>query len=59
MDAESIAIGGMLFQLTEIEVPPIELDKKLWHAMVDYVIVYNNDRLVYSLKDRAEITVML
>jgi len=59
MVAESIAIGGMLSQLTKLEAPPIEFDEKLWHAVVDRVTVYNDDRLVYSLKDGTEITVML
>ena len=39
--------------------PPIEFDEKLWHAVVDHVTVYNDDRLVFSLKDGSEITVML
>ena len=39
--------------------PPIEFDDKLWHAVVDCLTVYNDDRLVYSLKDGSEITVML
>ena len=34
-------------------------EEKLWHAVVDYVTVYNDDRLVYSQKDGSEITVML
>ena len=55
----SVAIGGMLFELTELEAPPIEFDEKLWHAVVDHVTVYNDDRLVYSLKDGTEITVEL
>lgn len=59
MVAESVAIGGMLSELTELEAPPIEFDEKLWHAVVDRVTVYNDDRLVYSLKDGTEITVML
>ena len=58
-DAESVAIGGMLFELSELEAPPIEFDEKLWHAVVDHVTVYNDDRLVYSLKDGTEITVEL
>ena len=58
-DAESVAIGGMLFELTESPAPPIEFDEKLWHAVVDHVTVYNDDRLVYSLKDGSEITVRL
>ena len=57
-DAESVAIGGMLFELTELEAPPIEFDEKLWHAVVDKVTVYHDDRLVY-LKDGADITVEL
>ena len=56
-DAESVAIGGMLFELSELEAPPIEFDEKLWHAVVDKVTVYNDDRLGYSLKDGTEITV--
>ena len=51
--------GGMLFELTELEAPPIEFDEKLWHAVVDHVTVYNDDRLVFSLKDGTEITVDL
>lgn len=59
MVAESVAIGGMLSELTELEAPSIEFDEKLWHAVVDRVTVYNDDRLVYSLKDGSEITVSL
>ena len=32
---------------------------KVLARVVDRVIVYNDDRLVYSLKDGSEITVML
>ena len=49
----------MLFDLTELEAPSIEFDEKLRHAVVDKVTVYNDDRLVYSLKDGTEITVEL
>ncbi|MBR6675726.1 MAG: hypothetical protein IKL24_00145 [Clostridia bacterium] len=59
MEAESVAIGGMLTELEEPEAPPIEFDEKLWHAVVDRITVYNDDRLIYSLKDGSEITVML
>ena len=50
---------GQHSELAELEAPPIEFDEKLWHAVVDKVTVYNDDRLVYSLKDGSEITVML
>lgn len=59
MEAESVSIGGMLTELEELEAPPIEFDEKLWHAVVNRVTVYNDDRLVHSLKDGSEITVML
>ena len=49
----------MLFELTETPAPPIEFDEKHWHAVVDKVTVYNDGRLVYSLKDGTEITIML
>ena len=49
----------MLFELTELEAPPVEFDEKLWHAVVDHVTVMSDDRLVYSLKDGTEITVRL
>ncbi|MBQ7357648.1 MAG: hypothetical protein IJZ20_00295 [Clostridia bacterium] len=49
----------MLTELTELEAPPIEFDEKLWHAVVDRVTVYNDDRPVYLLKDGSEETVMM
>ena len=59
MEAESVSIGGMLTELAELEAPHIEFDEKLWKVVVDRVTVYNDDRLVYALKDGSEITVML
>ena len=59
MKAESIAIVGMPTELAELEAPPIEFDEKLWHAVVDRLTIYNDNRLVYSLKDGSEITIML
>ena len=56
---EKKVVLSMLTELTELEAPPIEFDEKLWHAVVERVTVYNDDRLVYSLKDGSEITVML
>ena len=59
MEAEPVSIGCMLTELEEPPAPPIEFNEKLWHAVVDRVTVYNDDRLVYSLKDGSEITVTL
>ena len=49
----------MLTELTELEALPIEFDEKLWHAVVDRLTVYEDERLVFSLKDDTEITVLL
>lgn len=59
MKAESAAIGGMLSKLTELEELPIEFDEKLWYATVDHITVYNDERLVYTLRDGSEVTVRL
>ena len=59
MAAESVAIGGMLFELMELEQLPIEFDEKLWNATVERLTVYEDERLVFSLKDGTEITVLL
>ncbi len=59
MEEESIAIGGMMFELTELDGMPIEFDEKLWFATVDHVTVYGDDTLVYSLRDGTEVKVEL
>ena len=59
MKAESAAIGGMLSKLTELEELPIKFDEKLWYATVDHITVYNDERLVYTLRDGSEVTVRL
>ena len=59
MEAESLAISGMFFELMELEQLPIEFDEKLWNATVERLTVYEDERLVFSLKDGTEITVLL
>ena len=59
MSEKTTAFIEVLTELEETPAPPIEFDEKLWHAVVDRVTVYNDDRLMYSLKDGTEITVML
>ena len=59
MEAEALAISGMLSELTELEAAPIEFDEKLWNATVERLTVYEDERLVFSLKDGTEITVLL
>jgi hypothetical protein len=38
--------------------PTIAFGETLWHVTVDRVTIYNDDRLIYLLKDGSEITVM-
>ena len=59
MESESPAISGMLFELMKLETLPIEFDEKLWNATVARLTVYEDERLVFSLKDGTEITVLL
>ena len=59
MEAEALAINGMLFELMDLEQLPIEFDEKLWNATVERLTVYEDERLVFSLKDGTEITVLL
>ena len=59
MEAEALTISGMLSQLMELEQLPIEFDEKLWNATVERLAVYEDERLVFSLKDGTEITVLL
>jgi hypothetical protein len=49
----------MLTELEELEAPPIEFDEKLWNATVERLTVYEDERLVFSLKDSTEIKVLL
>ena len=42
MEAESLAISGMLFELMELEQLPIGFDEKLWNATVERLTVYDD-----------------
>lgn len=59
MQNDAIAIGGMLFELTELDTLPIIFDEKLWNAAIDRVTVYADNRVVFHFKDRKEITELL
>ena len=58
-DAEAIRIGGFMFELRELEALPIEFNEKLWNGLVDHVMVYNDERLVFHFKDGSEIAEQL
>ncbi len=59
MKANAIAIGGMMFELGELDTLPIAFDEKLWNGTIDHVIVYADERVVFVFKDKAEITTTL
>ena len=57
--SDAIAIGGMLFELTEMDTLPITFNEKLWNAAIDRVTVYADDRVVFHFKDGKDITELL
>ena len=59
MKADAIAIGGMMFELGELDALPVDFDEKLWNGTIDHVTVHADERVVFVFKDKAELTTML
>ena len=59
MDEKSIVLSGLIFEISELYVRPLEFNKKLWNATIDHVAVYADARIVFSVKGGTEIGVML
>lgn len=59
MKADAIAIGGMMFELGELDALPVDFDEKLWNGTIDHVTVQADERVVFVFKDKAEITTTL
>ena len=59
MKANAIAIGGMMFELGELDALPIAFDEKLWQGTIDHVTVQADERVVFRFKDGKEIVTML
>lgn len=59
MKADAIAIGGMMFELGELDALPLTFDEKLWNGTVDHVIVNADERVVFRFKDGKEIVTRL
>lgn len=59
MEADAITIGGMMFELGELDTLPVTFDEKLWHGTIDHVTVYADERVVFHFKDGKEIVTML
>jgi len=59
MKTDAIAIGGMMFELGELDTLPVDFDEKLWQGTIDHVTVQADERVVFVFKDKAEITTTL
>lgn len=52
---DSIVIGGLLFELTELTELLVVFDERLWNATVDRVTVCADERIVFRFKDGREV----
>ena len=59
MNADAITIGGMMFELGELDTLPVVFDEKLWHGTIDHVTVHADERVVFMFKDGKEIVTRL
>ena len=59
MKADAITIGGMMFELGELDSLPLTFDEKLWHGTIDHVTVHADERMVFHFKDGKEIVTRL
>lgn len=59
MKADAIAIGGMMFELGELDALPVDFDEKLWQGTIDHVTVHADERVVFRFKDGKEIATRL
>lgn len=57
--ADAIAIGGMMFELGELDALPVDFDEKLWQGTIDHVTVHADERVVFHFKDGKEIVTRL
>ena len=49
MKADAITIGGMMFELGELDSLPVAFDEKLWPGTVDHVTVHADERYCQEL----------
>ncbi|MGM9575383.1 MAG: hypothetical protein ACI3VE_05725 [Oscillospiraceae bacterium] len=59
MKADTLAIGGMMFELGELDALPLTFNEKLWNGTVDHVTVHADERVVFQFRDGKEITTRL
>lgn len=59
MRNDAIAIGGLLFELTELDKLPITFNENLWNAAIDHVMVCAEERVIFHFKDGKDISELL
>lgn len=59
MKADAVAIGGMMFELGELDTLPVDFDEKLWQGTIDHVTVHADEWVVFHFKDGKKITTRL
>ena len=52
-------MSGFLFAITELDTLQLQFNSALWHATVDHVFVYTDERLVFHFKNGSEVEVRL
>lgn len=52
-------IGGMIFELSELDDLPLTFDEILWQGTVDHVTVYAVERVVFRFKDGKDVMTRL
>lgn len=50
-------MSGFILAIKELDILNIQFNRALWHTTVDYVTVYNNERLVFHFRNGEEVQV--
>ena len=53
------AMSGFLFIIAELDTLQLQFDPVLWHATVDHVTVYADERLVLNFRNGSEVEVRM
>ena len=49
-------ISQFMFEIHELGALPLAFDEKLWLAVVDQVTIYEDERLVFTFRNGAQVT---
>lgn len=56
-EEQADAIGGFMFQLMETEEPLTDFDERLWLQLIDKVVIYHNEKMLFVFKGGTEVTI--